>query len=801
MSRLIFEGDTRERFGELFPKPFIEEIRVFNTTIETDVAVYFEVPEGLTAVEFLEETGMDQLRVYIGPILGDAFEQAVSLDSGTAFLAGSILTDAIGGDAFSSYALLDYASSSEFFYNSNGDKFIKFLITDVTDNTYDFFSSIAIEKYIFATTIFPDNDYTNTDVASANADQQALYKNQTSAISYHKIFNSDGSLNTGRQIVYLESDGNYYSNIPLRGLDRIYRKVNLITHQQAQDLIQATIQSSIETLPEADLISETLQKFSNDPNLLLEIQKNINNFSNKSSATVIGTLYGQLVDVVVEIDNILTRSETVEKRLIFSSKILDRRSRVTGMLGEKIFVSPSPGDLYIDIPFFCRYLHRLNEPAVEPIEHYIIENFMYLLFDYEKALNYGTEISNFFNPYNIFQIFGKNCLNKYFKIDSAKVLKSRAIDIDQVSLGFAEIEATLSSKADNYSYVYNTEDTTKNIRQSETITDPTAATESTSAGDVSTTTIFSRIVERAFDTVEDLGDYRLRCHEVAFLETAINGTEDANRFYTAQIDIIDTTMQFFEEHIHQKLISLKEELNNYLLLAEQFCSYNNIDGRFNDFFNDNVRDEFAEPFVWEEAPKYFYAIIALIESSWENADTMGTRRTDGTLIDMEKIKQLATAKNYEINPRTGRLDLLRVFVEDFNNFVNSTIGYGAPWSDRIWIIDGDLSISNTLKLPEKLKIFVNHKQMSNLIVDEIEFSDPPGPTEDDPPPTGDTPPESPPPDTGGLSAPNTFAPSIPLEWGLDSDLIEKTDEEGSEFSGDGESRTIGVKMGGSQKRY
>ena len=46
MSRLIFEGDTRERFGELFPKPFIEEVRVFDDKIEADISLYFLVNEG-----------------------------------------------------------------------------------------------------------------------------------------------------------------------------------------------------------------------------------------------------------------------------------------------------------------------------------------------------------------------------------------------------------------------------------------------------------------------------------------------------------------------------------------------------------------------------------------------------------------------------------------------------------------------------------------------------------------------------------------------------------------------------------
>ena len=761
MSRLIFEGDTRERFGELFPKPFIEEIRVFDTTIETDVAVYFEVPEGLTAEKFLEETGMDQLRVYIGPILGDTFERAVSLDSGAAFLGGSILTDVFGEDNFSSYALSDPTISSEFFYNSNGDKFIKFLITDVTDNTYEFFSSIAIEKYIIAASFFPDNDITEGTKALDNFKNPELYNNQTSAISYHKIFNSDGSLNTGRQIVYLESDGNYYSNIPLRGLDRVYRKVNLITHQQAQDLIQATIQSSIELIPEADLVSETLQKFSNDPNLLLEIQKNINNFSNKSSATAIGTLYGQLVDVVVEIDNILTRSEKVEKRLIFSLKLVDRRGQF-GLTREQLSVSAtqhldsssktthefgesySTPEFFIKLPFFNRTLFRRYDTLedgdlYEDPEGWFIQNFMYLFFDYEKALNYKSEISNFFNPYNIQQIFGKKSLNSFFRIDRISVDKRRANTGDAVVLGISTSQAKLyqpvsattarmgagaptRTPSNHGSYGFFTFDMSNNFPYT---TRGVGIHVDESSGDPawsSSELMYSKLVERAFDTVEGLGGYMLKCYEISFLESAVQGIEADYRFYEFEIDIADTTMQFFEQHIYQKLKTLSDQLNEYLILAEQFCSYNNIDNKFNDFFNSNVREHFSEPFVWEEAPKYFYAIKSLIESSWVNSDTTYERKKDGTLVDMDKVKELSIVKISEINPRTGRLDLLRAFVEDFNNFTNSTIGYGADlghWVNKIWDVEGSTDSNDmNLKIPSKIVEFKLTKTTPNEIIDE-----------------------------------------------------------------------------------
>ncbi|HAI36638.1 MAG TPA: hypothetical protein DCM40_00050, partial [Maribacter sp.] len=44
MSRLIFEGDTTKRFGEKFPKPFIEEVRAYDNGVEVDIAFYFKVP-------------------------------------------------------------------------------------------------------------------------------------------------------------------------------------------------------------------------------------------------------------------------------------------------------------------------------------------------------------------------------------------------------------------------------------------------------------------------------------------------------------------------------------------------------------------------------------------------------------------------------------------------------------------------------------------------------------------------------------------------------------------------------------
>ena len=69
MSRLIFEGDTTERFGRYFPKPFIEEVRAYDTVIQTDVGLYFQIDEDVQVTEFLNDTELENLTIVVAPIL------------------------------------------------------------------------------------------------------------------------------------------------------------------------------------------------------------------------------------------------------------------------------------------------------------------------------------------------------------------------------------------------------------------------------------------------------------------------------------------------------------------------------------------------------------------------------------------------------------------------------------------------------------------------------------------------------------------------------------------------------------
>jgi len=70
MSRLIFEGDTTKRFGEKFPRPFIEQVRAYDNGVEVDIAFYFKVPNDDASVE-----------VFLSSLKSGALSQSIILSA------------------------------------------------------------------------------------------------------------------------------------------------------------------------------------------------------------------------------------------------------------------------------------------------------------------------------------------------------------------------------------------------------------------------------------------------------------------------------------------------------------------------------------------------------------------------------------------------------------------------------------------------------------------------------------------------------------------------------------------------
>jgi hypothetical protein len=754
MSRLIFEGDTTERFGRLFPKPFIEEIRVFDNYIDADIALYFEIEEDKTVTDFLSETGLDSLLIYTGvttevQLNGEGLiTQLVGLSGGLSQFIESLQfklssLEAIGEqNIFNELQVLSSAQTS-FFYNTNGKKFVKFLITDSTNKNYDFdgdgfgadVAEILLARYLICLTFYPDSNFSEVigyDSTSMSSTEQAfvdrlmenknLFSNQFSDVSYEKVLNSDQSLSTERQIVYIQSDGNYYTKTPLLSIDRIYRKTDLINHNQVISRIQTIINPFVGQIEEADLISLNLQQNVNSPRLLLAIQRNINNFSNKSTVTTTGGLYADLVDAVVDINNTLIGSEKVEKRLEAGSKIKDfRQLKLISTEQLKIPISmrrlnvDSLGRNFLSLPFLTRQVLPLVQAAGmssgRDLDDFIIENTGYVTFDYEKALNYKSNISEFFNPYNILHIFGQNCLNKYFYIREVVIKKMTGTDLNTNAI-------ELKTDSDPQF----SEDLVRRNMQIQINAQGNFLSKTFYPQNSEAVRIESRLAERAAGALRGRNNYRLRVFEFTNLES-VEQAVDAGK-YIIEISIVDRTMAFFLEHFHDKMFDLLEELKQYLFFAEQFCSYNNIDGRFNDFFSTAMGNQFSEPFVWEEAPKFYYALFSIINMSWHDGDVRSTRKKDGSLSSLEQLSNLAIVTNRQINPTSGNLNDLRIFVQNFEQFYNDYIGYGSAWSDQIYVANGtsdqDISLSPDV-LTQTNKTLTTQSSIVTEIIDSYDL--------------------------------------------------------------------------------
>ncbi|HAI41686.1 MAG TPA: hypothetical protein DCM40_28015, partial [Maribacter sp.] len=122
---------------------------------------------------------------------------------------------------------------------------------------------------------------------------------------------------------------------------------------------------------------------------------------------------------------------------------------------------------------------------------------------------------------------------------------------------------------------------------------------------------------------------RLLCYSFQDIDT-FTGIYEANELqtkggmpfeYEINIDIRDETREFFR-FLYTKFNQLFIDFREYKDFANETCSYNNIDNRFNDFFINGIRDyefQFSQ-FPWEEAPAMYSLMVYLFTDEFANLE-------------------------------------------------------------------------------------------------------------------------------------------------------------------------------------
>ncbi len=675
MSRLIFEGDTINRFGKKIPTPFIEKIKIFEDKIESTISIYLHITEDDAANQAIYED-LSNLRLFSG--FGQTREQSVKLN----------LKD---NDYF--------ALVGENIYNSEGKRFAKFTFISREPYQQDFQLSRALSDsqnretyYSCFIAVVNDEDSTganrNRQLLGLSSDNNQtklfdrrgtynIYSNVSSPLVYEKVFTAPvggvgaNILANDPILIYEDSLGLPCESIPLQSIQKDYYKTTDSFREdlkkQIDDLITSYGTTEDQQLQSfLDSISYIAQTESNGVIFLTELDRVRNSFPSRTSTSQLGVLYNRLKTIIFSANDALILGESLQKKIVPNTKLVDLRGTFLGPTPEwrrREEDSYEPrvdgtGDILYRTVFMER--QQIEAPKIVTLstsvsfydagsgitvpDFDVTSIFGYFFFDYEKSLHKKSNISQVYEVQKLLDIFGNGVLDPYFQIERTELRKFRFND---------ETRRIITRYTDGLP-------SNQNYRFANGIT-PVRKVVYSGASPAASSTEIPYVVPRAFETVSGLDGYRLIAFEFQDFEISIDSISPWQS-YRFNVFIDDNTLDFYKMLVEQFEENIKL-LKEYLSFAEEFCSYNNIDDRFNDFFTKAVTEFYVQKGSkpWQLVPKLYAIHADLIRDKFS-----GVRSS---------IAKFAEEQAILISPENGTLEQLRNFTETVEGFYNKYYSY------------------------------------------------------------------------------------------------------------------------------
>jgi len=326
---------------------------------------------------------------------------------------------------------------------------------------------------------------------------------------------------------------------------------------------------------------------------------------------------------------------------------------------ETIKLQGSDGEWYqIDIsdPVY----DGLNDDIYFTYEEYNI-SFGYILFDYRTFLIKNSYLAEICDVEKFIKTFSMEYLQGFFVPRHLKMRKYRPIaedswdddgENDQTShiryvLPLQKEEGTTDAEY-SPSEIYAIPEALFTSPEATSTKYPALIT--TNSG----ITIKQYVAQRnaEFASTDENNDYKMIAFEFQNIDReAVSEHWDERVYdkYEVGVDVTDNTKQALTGVIAQYLLA-QAALNEYLLEAEAACSYNNIDGIFNDFFAESMIERHTS---LPSASPWIYAAVTYIR----HLDFL-TNKYGG-----DEAQMLFAAKEViqKISPQTGTLPLLQGF--------------------------------------------------------------------------------------------------------------------------------------------
>jgi len=697
MSRLIFKGDIVKNFGEFFPAPFVEKVTIETDSLTAELALHIIINEDREVTDVLTELG--DLSFYLMAVTDeDKISNIISREANVFGVLNELITyegytegiyetsemskaevEAAATAAIATIGEYEQTTISEFdtaaedLYDDNGNKILRLtkevLFTDLASAGWDFFENISLFAF---SSIINFSDSTSIEIDD-KLEILPLLDNSISDIVFEPVFEG-GYLAGQKEIKWFDPNGGIFDGIPLQSLHAGYFKPDKITHKEITDDFEGLLEeyeglaetnTSIENA--VNSISYILSVYGYEPDLIPRLNEFRKAFPSKSSATPLGKLYSRFKSKLFVSNKLVLQGEKLQKRVTSNPVVVDA-------------TEPSPGEWEVtavdddlsDSDFLYEKWYVSNQSIIKEGDTYAnyVNGGGFFFFDLEKYIYNASNLSTIFNISKLESLFGVGVSNKGISVNEA-TLKRNSIDSDGLSVANASITMTATINV-------NPRTTGIAIEKEE----GEAYTEiSTEDG-----TEYSYLCLRNFGLAnEEVDTYRLMCFEFQDLypESMVSTfQEPLDHFYRATVTLEDTSHEIVESII-EHYYSYLSDIEDYMEIVSEECNYNNIDGRFNDFFIDNVIAAFEgdlENAPWIRGPIIYNFHRDLL------FDTFGG--------DHNEIIEASKVMSDRISPYAGTFDRVEVFFKKFKDLYDTYYAIDSSTEIGEAIIQFKLSSAN-----------------------------------------------------------------------------------------------------------
>jgi hypothetical protein len=309
-------------------------------------------------------------------------------------------------------------------------------------------------------------------------------------------------------------------------------------------------------------------------------------------------------------------------------------------------------------------------------------SFGYALFDYRQLLIKNSYLAELVDVEKFLSTFGMEYTQGFFQLIHTEMAKWEPVYEDRLD-GSAETFEDISEETISYMTFFTdpdhqySPDTPYRSPEANRRNGSAAANNVnnfpekiiTNNGTIINQYIAQRNLEFATAETEDALDYRMVAIEFQNIDlksTLLNWDRKVTDQYRLIFRLNDYTKQAMQGVIGQYIMA-KTAFSQYLLEAEEACSYNNIDGVFNDFF---IRAQTQRYAATPSMAPWVYAAVTYIKHLDFLMNVYGGDKTQ-MLLAAKQIVQ-------NISPQAGTLSHVRAFAAKMEGMYDELYSASSP---------------------------------------------------------------------------------------------------------------------------